>query len=274
MRNRHTWHATVLMLAIVAAPQPVSAGDAARLHISVHVVADARVPRDVVERAKPETARIYQHIGIDVVFVDESSADIITVRVVETPMKEAKGAAMGVAPRGGSQIGCLAYAFYGRVDSYARQHATSVAEGPGHVMAHELGHLLLPHGSHAKRGIMTAAWDRKQIEQIGRGWLSFTKAQAEAIRAHVSGRIPTNTLFCGKVPVEKRAAEATSNQTSVDRSSGIFEHSVRLGEHVETSVIPRTVGWRWLPRDPRTGLYAHAIFDVDPIGGPRATIGV
>jgi hypothetical protein len=39
------------------------------------VVADARVPQDVVEGAMPETARIYQHIGIDVVFVDEPSAD-------------------------------------------------------------------------------------------------------------------------------------------------------------------------------------------------------
>ena len=76
-----------------------------------------------------------------------------------------------------SQIGRLVYAFYGRVDAYARQHAKPVAQVLGHVMAHELGHLLLPHGSHAKSGIMTAAWDRKQIEQIGRGWLSFTSEQ-------------------------------------------------------------------------------------------------
>ena len=185
MWNRQAWHATGLMLALAAAPQLVSAGDESRLQISIHVVADARVPRDVVERAKPETARIYQHIGVDVVFVDEPSAGTITVRVVETPMKEAKGSAMGVAPRNGSQIGRLVYAFYGRVDSYARQHAKPVAQVLGHVMAHELGHLLLPHGSHAKSGIMTAEWDRKQIEQIGRGWLSFTREQAEAIRARV-----------------------------------------------------------------------------------------
>ena len=191
MRKRQTWHATGLMLAIAATPQTVSADDAARPHISVHVVADARVPRDVVERAKPEMARIYQHIGIDVVFVDEPSADTITVRVVDRPLRDANGAAMGVAPRSGNQIGRLAYAFYGRVDVYARQHAKPVAQVLGHVMAHELGHLLLPYGSHAKSGIMTAAWDRKQIEQIGRGWLSFTSEQEEAIRARVSGLIPS-----------------------------------------------------------------------------------
>ena len=127
MRNRHTWRATGLMLSIVATPQIVSADDAARLHISVHVVADARVPLDVVEQAKPETARIYQRIGIDMVFVDEPSADTITMRVVETPMKDAKEAAMGVAPRSGGQIGRLVYVFYGRVDSYARQHAEPVS---------------------------------------------------------------------------------------------------------------------------------------------------
>ena len=128
MRKRQTWRATGLALAIAAAPQIVSADETARLHISVHVVADARVPRDVVEGAKPEAARIYQYIGIDVVFVDEPSADTITMRVVERPLKDAKEAAMGVAPRSPSQIGRLAYAFYGRVDMYARQHAKPVAQ--------------------------------------------------------------------------------------------------------------------------------------------------
>ena len=205
MWNGYTWHATGLMLAIAAAPQPVSAGDSARLQLSVHVVADAQVPRDVVERAKPETARIYQHIGIDVVFVDEPSADTITVRVVETPMKDAKGSAMGVSPRSGGQIGGLVYVFYSRVDSYARQHAKPVPQVLGHVMAHELGHLLLPYGSHAKSGIMTAAWDRKQIEQIGRGWLSFTKEQAEAIRARTAA-LRRNRVAPAVLPLYSTAA--------------------------------------------------------------------
>ena len=209
MSNRHIWRATVLMLAIAAAPQTVSADEATRLQLSVHVVADARVPSDVVERAKPETARIYQHIGIDVVFVDEPSGDTITVRVVDTPMKEAKGSAMGVAPRSGSQIGRLVYAFYGRVDAYARQHAKPVSQVLGHVVAHELGHLLLPHGSHAKSGIMTAAWDRKQIEQIGRGWLSFTSRASRG-----------DSRACVVLPSSLMASDVSwpciSSQTSLD----------------------------------------------------------
>ena len=75
-------------------------------------------------------------------------------------------------------------------------------------MAHELGHLLLPHGSHAKSGIMTAAWDRKQMEQIGRGWLSFTKEQAEAIRARVSDlpQFPKSLItYCGHSDVIQSA---------------------------------------------------------------------
>jgi hypothetical protein len=98
-----------------------------------------------------------------------------------------------LAPRSVSQIGRLVYAFYGRVATYARQYAKPVAQVLGHVMVHELGHLLLPYGSHTKSGTMTAAWDRKQIEQIGRGWLSFTREQEEAIRARVSGLIPVLT---------------------------------------------------------------------------------
>ena len=192
LRNMTTLSPAVLAEARGMLTQTVSADEATRLHISVHFIVEARVPRDVVERAKPETARIYQHIGIDVVFVDEPSAVTITARVIETPVKKARGASMGIALRSGCQIGRLVYAFYGSVDAYARQHAIPVAQVLGHVVAHELGHLLLPNGSHAQSGIMTAAWDRKQIDQIDKGWLSFTREQAEAIRARVSALIPTS----------------------------------------------------------------------------------
>lgn len=51
----------------------------------------------------------------------------------------------------------------------------------GLVMAHELGHLLLPHDSQSRSGLMRANW-RVEDLRVDRGPLEFTRTQAEVIR--------------------------------------------------------------------------------------------
>jgi len=182
IRNAHVVRA--------GAPRTSATEAAPPLQIMAHVVADARVPAEVVQRAKPGAIRVYQQIGIDLIFVDESEGSDVTMRVVDRPIEEAGRSAMGVAPRGRGQTGRLLYAFYSRVEAYARQHDKPVSQVLGHVMAHELGHLLLPHGSHTRSGIMVAAWDRNQVEQIGRGWLSFSPEEAAQIRTRAKSLRP------------------------------------------------------------------------------------
>jgi hypothetical protein len=48
----------------------------------------------------------------------------------------------------------------------------------GHVMAHEIGHLLLPVNSHASRGIMRGEWDVVQTQHARTGTLGFTSTEA------------------------------------------------------------------------------------------------
>ena len=55
----------------------------------------------------------------------------------------------------------------------------------GHVMAHELGHLLLPHGAHSAAGLMRPALDRAQVRAAIAGLLTFTPDQAALIRARL-----------------------------------------------------------------------------------------
>ncbi len=52
----------------------------------------------------------------------------------------------------------------------------------GHVMAHELGHLLLPYGAHVVAGVMRPEWDRAQVKNAAKGLLTFTPDQAALIR--------------------------------------------------------------------------------------------
>jgi hypothetical protein len=55
-----------------------------------------------------------------------------------------------------------------------------------YVMAHEMGHLLLPPGAHSPSGIMRPDWDGDDLRHIASGSLQFTPAQANAIRAKAS----------------------------------------------------------------------------------------
>lgn len=168
---------------VVGRHQTAPAHGAATLDIMMHIVTDARVPAAAIQRAKATASRIYQPTGIQLTFVDEPAAHGITLRVLYMPMKEASRLSMGFASRGHGRMGGLIYAFYTRIEAYARKHDKPVSQVLGYVMAHELGHLLLPHDSHTKRGIMVATWDRNQIEQIGTGWLSFSAEDAAQIRA-------------------------------------------------------------------------------------------
>ncbi len=71
-----------------------------------------------------------------------------------------------------------------RIEVFGRQHGTDVAKILGHVIAHEMGHLFLPHDSHTLRGVMRGRLDHAQWEGTANG-LAFTRDQAELIRSTV-----------------------------------------------------------------------------------------
>jgi hypothetical protein len=78
-----------------------------------------------------------------------------------------------------------AYAFYRRIADLAEHNGADVARLLGHVIAHEIGHLLLPCDSHSARGLMRAEWDCAQFEDMVKGLLAFAPEQADLIRTRV-----------------------------------------------------------------------------------------
>ena len=52
----------------------------------------------------------------------------------------------------------------------------------GHVMAHEIGHLMLPHNNHTKSGLMKGQMEANDIEDARDGQLLFSADESEAIR--------------------------------------------------------------------------------------------
>lgn len=53
----------------------------------------------------------------------------------------------------------------------------------GHIIAHEVGHLLLGSNSHSSAGIMVARWHASELESLAAGKLLFTLEQSQKLRA-------------------------------------------------------------------------------------------
>jgi hypothetical protein len=142
---------------------------------------EARIPDDVLEDARNEVTRIFVRAGFDVQWVDE--APRITVKISPHVLGYSRAASpvMGVARRtADSQI---AQVFFRRVEEFARIYRADLSTILGHVMAHEVGHLLMPTMAHSPTGLMRGVWDDAQVRDATGGTLTFTDGQAEKIRA-------------------------------------------------------------------------------------------
>lgn len=147
------------------------------------------VPIDVLVRAKSETTRIYADAGVRLAWSDPSrTLPRLTVMIVSNPdawRERVAANTLGAAPGTDEGLGRLAYAFYDRIGATAQQYRTDVGKLLGHVMAHELGHILLAGGSHAPTGIMSDRWGQFQMEFVAESFLRFTKVEAESIQKSI-----------------------------------------------------------------------------------------
>jgi len=153
---------TVITL-FTAGQAPAAQHDANAL--VVHVDNHARIPSAILARAEAEAARVYAAAGVRTTWVhgdDEADARDagglhLRVLLLCDEMTNHKANAENIGPdvlgRAAKQAG-RAYIFTGRVVNVALQHGRLLQLVLGRVMAHEMGHLLLPPGSHSGTGIM------------------------------------------------------------------------------------------------------------------------
>jgi hypothetical protein len=169
------------------------------------------LPRGVAAAARDQLSHIFALAGTEIDWVEALSAgpEAFEVDFSGYSMKKALCAGLppsaclririiGRSPPGlrapalGYALPCAKYGihatiFYNRVEELARASESSLGVILGHVMAHELGHLLLRSEEHSATGVMRKSWTRSDVRAALTGAMSFTAYEAARIREALIG---------------------------------------------------------------------------------------
>ena len=193
------------------------------LNINVRVYNYANVTSGVLAKAQSQAARIFRRTGVETNWVGcavpgrevesnplckaKPGATDIQVRIL--PKKMARKlmkhhSEFGLAfTAPGDGFGSNLSIFYHRVEELSARRHTSQSLLLGHLIAHEIGHLLLGLNSHSRSGIMHVPWNRSQVERASLGTLLFTRQEAEKMRGQVSRRVLAERNLPRLSPVER-----------------------------------------------------------------------
>ncbi|HEX6464361.1 MAG TPA: hypothetical protein VFZ98_07910, partial [Vicinamibacterales bacterium] len=138
--------------------------------LRVLVLNQARVPTEVLGAAEEDAAAIYAAAGVRVVWRDPADGGAEQNSPFDVAVKIAGAMKSSMRPRGVEDMtlgfaavkaesegrrGRLVWVFFNEVEIHAGRHNMMPSRLCGLVMAHEIGHLLLPSG-HSKQGLMRA----------------------------------------------------------------------------------------------------------------------
>jgi hypothetical protein len=184
MAKAGTKAAVVLVLFVsVVGSRPASAQDGT-VRIVLHLSDFYHLPPNELDSAKHWAERPYARIGVHVVWSDGAAAtapsdgarhfDVVILSEGMTREKMPVDDALGEA----SAVTARAYIHYSRILAFSRRTTSDPLTVLAMVMAHELGHMLLPGSIHTSAGLMRGHW-----EGFIAGVPPFLSAQAAAIRA-------------------------------------------------------------------------------------------
>ena len=173
-------------LPAVAAAQPVLAS------VPVMLQNEANAPSDLVERARREVARLFSLIDLDIDWVTEVPDPGIRLRVVSITTWEppennrVQPSVLGYTQTAPEKRGTRGYVFWRRVERASLAFTASLDKLLAVAIAHELGHMLLSNGKHAKRGLMGSPWDASHFRSASAGLLAFSADTATLIQREVA----------------------------------------------------------------------------------------
>src|SRR5262245_55157718 len=142
----------------------------------------ALVRSDYLDFAESRAAEVFSRIGVRVTWIDEEMAFREHLRPPFTVVLINSGVQLRARPAVVEALGFAdpsvsrAHVIYDRVEALTARSQRSAASLLGDVIAHELGHLMLPSLRHSARGIM-----RSGVDVHPRALETFTDPQARQI---------------------------------------------------------------------------------------------
>ena len=207
--TKNTIHAASLAAMLLASSEPLRADPPAPHNppaLTVRLYNHADAPLAMLTAAARVGRGIFSRAGLEMTWVlcrpgpgqlpdpacsKRPGKTVLRVNVLDRNMAEKLGAvpeAFGVAFPDKSGFGLVASVFYHRVAELERDSGVEGELIFGHIMAHEIGHLLLGFKSHTPGGIMSAVWDEAKILEAEQGSLNFFGGQARRMRKQVQAR--------------------------------------------------------------------------------------
>lgn len=177
--------------------------------ITVLVYNYAAIPSEVLAQTETEAARIYHGGSIEIQWLDcplslKEAAQFPACQVPTGPTKLAvRLLSQSMAERLRQVQDSLGFALYPENGGFATianvfaHDAEQLADSRGmrrgvvlgHVLAHEVGHLLLGAGSHSISGIMHVPWRQKELKLVAQGLMTFAPAELEKMQTNISVRM-------------------------------------------------------------------------------------
>jgi hypothetical protein len=165
--------------------------------ITVAIYDDVHLSQQVLADAEDEAARVYQKAGVALSWIEckSSKTDVepdlrcqdppstthLSLRIIPHASKSGDGI-FGVAFLSPEGTGAYSDVSYNSVEELDRDWHVGLARVLGHVMAHELGHLLLGSNAHSREGIMCPRWHAGELRLASMGTLLFSEEQAQFMR--------------------------------------------------------------------------------------------
>jgi len=190
----------ILVLIGVARTAPVAQSEP--LTVVLHVDDYATLPRKLLLRAEALAAPVYRSAGVETEWVNRAmpreqhgdgstpaghvSEHAVHLRVIilsdKMTRRKLRGSpheedVLGLAQAAPELSNTVAFVFFARLEQAADRHAEAPSDVLAHVMAHEVGHLILVSGGHSDTGLMRVTWEPKEKRTQG-----FTPEQAAMMR--------------------------------------------------------------------------------------------
>jgi hypothetical protein len=179
----------VTSTSLASAADPINA---AAVRVRIHDYANIRPSR--LARTQRLVSHLYDAIDVrtewlevtrpldDTTIASPCGPTDLTIILLTAAMAERRQVPPSIAGYAAvtpGEAGRVAFVIYDRVREIAQRADADVVYVMGTVIAHELGHLLLPSGAHSDAGLMRRHWDAADFKRPD---LHFSSAQATTIR--------------------------------------------------------------------------------------------